>query len=363
MKNQLIWVDYGDHPDFHDEAHFSIISALLRTRQRDYSLRVYTDAVEQFRSLPVETIAISKEDLRNWQGRDQYHYRIKPCVLKAALPLADKTVLVDTDTIFRKDPSRLFELVTDTTVLIDQCERSWGQFKAGRKYRAINSHLRSKYRIDDGMPVLNSGLIGLTRQGMGLIDSTLDAIDDLYVRSGRYYAMEQLALSVAIDVSEYRYVEHDQVIHHYWNKKAISRGMAKFWLEQRKHDYFSETAKSEMIKMGIDLPKLSPIPNYKARLKARKLNKGLRKFYRETQRAFYPYANPYWIAARPFIIENALKSLEKRRPEIFAQLPESLQEMLNKNLIDPTQLESIEVGYSRLTGEATQNAPEFPTGS
>jgi hypothetical protein len=51
---------------------------------------------------------LTPETLQQWAGELRYHHRSKLCVLQQAVPLASKTVFIDTDTFFLRDPARLF---------------------------------------------------------------------------------------------------------------------------------------------------------------------------------------------------------------------------------------------------------------
>jgi hypothetical protein len=53
-------------------------------------------------------IRLTTETLQQWAGELRYHHRSKLCVLQQAVPLASKTVFIDTDTFFLRDPARLF---------------------------------------------------------------------------------------------------------------------------------------------------------------------------------------------------------------------------------------------------------------
>ncbi len=74
-------------------------------------IRVMTDRPQDYFGWPVETITLDEQTLTQWQGENGYAHRRKACAIAHGLALADKTLFVDTDTLFLKSPHRVLELI------------------------------------------------------------------------------------------------------------------------------------------------------------------------------------------------------------------------------------------------------------
>lgn len=59
--------------------------------------------------------------------------------------LAGKTIFIDTDTVFFKDPALLFKRVTDDQFLMDEFELSWAQASRRAWYRPLVTLLDAEF--------------------------------------------------------------------------------------------------------------------------------------------------------------------------------------------------------------------------
>ena len=99
--NQIAYLVYGNIANIIDEARFSILSAMYHSSDDSPpKIVVITDTPAAFSSLPVTIQTIDKGELTDWYGPDSYHHRSKPNALLKIINNAEKTVLIDTDTVF-----------------------------------------------------------------------------------------------------------------------------------------------------------------------------------------------------------------------------------------------------------------------
>ena len=134
--HQLLYLLYGDKEVYRLEARFSILSALRhRKNPADFTITLMTDQPEAFDGWPITVLSLSEETLGIWQGAGGYSHRRKACAIQAGVMLAGKTIFIDTDTVFFKDPALLFKRVTDDQFLMDEFELSWAQRLLGARVR------------------------------------------------------------------------------------------------------------------------------------------------------------------------------------------------------------------------------------
>lgn len=328
--NQLAYLVYGNKPDIIDEARFSILSALYCSKERNrLKLVVVTDTPGAFSTLPVTIEPIEMKELREWYGPDGYHHRSKPHAALKIIHKAEKTVLIDTDTVFLKDSLELFQAFNDQQVLVDKILSPW-QKTPHEFLDTCGPYLASQYDLPKNFRSINSGVIGLTPSSKELLQDAIRIIDQIYNLSGQLVHTEQFALAVAIHAHNLQVVTHQNIIHHYWSRKTIHRAIGRSFLS-RHSDWFSEDAKQEFKKISFSIPR-PPWP-YRLfiRFKSKMLGNTpqLRQFYVELCRAFYP--NPPDDFVQAAMIRKALVNLQERNTPLLEKLLEDGVE----SLIDP----------------------------
>ena len=125
-SHQLLYLIYGKQEVYRREAKFSILTALAQLKQGEsLCIRVMTDRPQDFIGWPVETIELDERTLTQWQGENGYLHRRKACAIAQGLKLADKTLFVETDTLFLKSPHCVFELIKPGQYVMDEFEYDW----------------------------------------------------------------------------------------------------------------------------------------------------------------------------------------------------------------------------------------------
>ena len=128
VKQQLIYLLYGQRRIYQLEAKFSILTAIARSKPGELPvIRVLTDQPQAFEGWPVEVVALNEQLLEDWTGKGGYTHRRKACAIAHASGWAEKTVFIDTDTVFLQAPHKLFKLVDTEHFRVDEVERSWAE--------------------------------------------------------------------------------------------------------------------------------------------------------------------------------------------------------------------------------------------
>ena len=340
---QLVWLVYGKQQEYIDEAIFSILSAIYHSEESRPVLRVITDTPESFQGLPVELDIINQDTLKTWYGPDNYNHRAKPCSLLSVLSKAEKTILIDTDTFFKKNPHELFDLIDSTTVLVDTIHEKWRESKDNSFHESCGDLLEKKYGVTEALRHVNSGLIGISGEnGTRIIKKMIEVIDDMYVMSGRTFNVEQFAFGVACQNLNIPITKHDATIQHYWSRKALHRVIIQVWLKKFAGRYFSEDAITEFNSLNITPPRPNTFWRLLYKLKALRVKKELRQFCIEVNRACHDYNNDYWREAQAGIIQKTLVNLQKKYPDIYLEISNNPLPKQLKNALGATATHALE---------------------
>ncbi len=169
-------------------------------------------------------------------------------------PLA---VLIDTDTFFRTSPLHLFARVAPGKLLCNAIGSRYGANQKCLLYRNLLPILQTRGLADCQMPLVNSGVIGLTAEDAGTLDRSIDMMDEFYPLAREAYTLEEFCLAVAA----YRTLEVAEctdVIHHYWSRKAQFRAKIQAWLRKHGHDPLGPKALADVALVNDQLPR--PLP-------------------------------------------------------------------------------------------------------
>lgn len=308
---QLLYLVYGANTAYHDEARFSILSALYRAADADaFFISVYTDAPQHYADLPVRVRALSAEELQQWYGSLHYHHRSKLCALQQAVKQADKTVFVDTDTFFLRDPAYLFAAVNDDTCLAD--ELYFGALPDTVATDTAVAEQLALYGINPkSIPIINSGLFGITRNNAVIIDRALALNDVVYPASQKSLTTEQLVLGIAAS-SQTQLVDDAAVIKHYWSRKQLFRAKAQAFLARHGSDWRSESAHRDFLRVTPVLPKPPVLVRTLAKIALALVPSPKRQLWLELFYSVYPYANPFDRACRAVWREKAWENYRQK---------------------------------------------------
>lgn len=240
FSNHLLYLLYGDKEAYRHEAKFSILSALRHRKDpASFSITVMTDQPHEFYGWPVTAIPLDAETRKSWIGTGDYHHRQKACAIQAGLKLAEKTIFIDTDTVFLKDPTELFQRVTDDQFLMDEFEWTWAKGSQRPAYHAFAKELDDRNESPaPSLKLYNSGICGMTRANAEIMDGAISLIDQWAHHGRRLFTIEQIAVSFMLDGR--KVVEANDLINHYFSAKRFHHAMNKVFFDKHGETYREE---------------------------------------------------------------------------------------------------------------------------
>ena len=326
-RHQLLYLIYGNQDVYRREAKFSILTALSHSKNGKLpSIRILTDRPEDYAGWPVETVMLTQETLTLWQGENGYHHRRKACAMAEGLKLAEKTLFVDTDTLFTSDPNQIFNQIKPGHYLMDRLEYCWRDVCKRDEYVKLGEYLRTHgITADDGFKLYNSGLCGLTDRDAPLLAASIEFIDEWTRDSFDIHTIEQIALSFAMRDKPVR--EARKYIYHYFAEKRFFHGMQAFFFAQH-----GEAFSPELVEWCRDVPRVKPYPSAWQRLKIKwklRNHKGaLKKIGRDLLYGSAAPDHPYYTACRHEWWESASREIfrwdEARREALLGTLAETI---------------------------------------
>ncbi|WP_299552958.1 hypothetical protein [uncultured Tateyamaria sp.] len=217
----LLFLIYGDQRVYHLELTYSILSAWQYLKDDPAGIRIVlaSDEANQRPDLPVEPLLLSPRMMGDWSMQGTYHHAIKLHVLRHALQQYDvPTAFIDSDTVFKAHPKRLFERFGPGQALMHACEGPLENSAEWPEWEALIQNCGARVA---GRPVTsrttmhNAGVYGLMPEHGPLMETAVSILQDLR-KHGSVFTAEQLAGSMALgevlEISECR-----DLIEHYWH--------------------------------------------------------------------------------------------------------------------------------------------------
>ncbi|MGP0171748.1 hypothetical protein ACSVIJ_07680 [Pseudomonas sp. NCHU5208] len=253
VSKQLVYLVYGGKVEYHQEAKYSILSALHHAQGACPRILLYTDEPAQFIGWPVEVIALDDQTLRAWTGPASYLHRRKAAAIRDALQYAEQSIFIDTDTFFLASPVKLFERLAKAPWLVDEIEGVWREYQGDELHTVLSPYLAEQYGIDQRMLLINSGVLGFRSDASLLMDETLRLIDILHPMVPKIHIIEQFAVGVAARHLG-RPEESRGVVKHYFSGKNYWRHMVAAFF-QRHGEHFSAQAIEAVREVPTDKPR------------------------------------------------------------------------------------------------------------
>lgn len=212
-KTQHVIICYGDNLGYHHGAKYQILSAYHRWYSRAHSsLTVVTDRPELFESYPVKLRVISEAEWKSWSLQGTQHFGIKLKGLTEAIKESEcaKTILLDTDMYWMRDPTYIASQVDSKNVVMYQDE---GMIY-GAKNRSIQRFEESLHQIEfqlsDGIYRLSpdsrmwgSAIIAASREHVLNLEKAYEIFENLDPKVPTH-TVEQFALSEALRLKNIR---------------------------------------------------------------------------------------------------------------------------------------------------------------
>ncbi|WPP00236.1 hypothetical protein SFA35_02260 [Pseudomonas sp. HR96] len=309
----LVYLAFGKDT-YHQEAVFSIASAFAAARECAEPLPdilVFTDNPSPYRSLPVDVRLLDQPTREAWSEPHGYHFRIKHVALRQILEERELALLIDTDTLFRVSPLRLFERIQPGTLLCNVVSRPYGECRDSPLYTNLHQDLEARGLADDAMATLNSGVIGLHRSDAAVLDHSIALMDELYPRGEGAYVLEEFCLAIAAR-ARLALADCPDLIHHYWSRKTLFRAKVRAWLRKHGQQPLSDWALQDLRRVSLDIPRPSRLQRLAGKLATAGLPMLPRQFMREVLNGFCTPANEFDQACARAWWDKARENFESR---------------------------------------------------
>jgi hypothetical protein len=335
-RPQLVYLVFGADT-YHQEAVFSIASALAKAgdaADRPFDIQVFSDNPQPYRDLPVRVRPIDADMRRQWSGPHNYHFRCKHVVARMVLEEAEKAILIDTDTFFHASPMALFDRVQTNTLLCNAFQLRYADCKSTILYTALAKTLAQRGLADDDMSLVNSGVIGLTRNNIPVLDTSIALMDEFFPVTPGAYTLEEFCLGVAA----YRSLKIEQcpdLIHHYWSRKQLFRAKVRAWLDKHGHQPLTASALQDTANVSAHLPRPGTWQRLMYKSATLAVPQPQRQFVREVLYGCCQYPNEFDRACSPVWWEKAFNNAEQRMkgPIAPAQLHQWLEHWAVRRLL------------------------------
>lgn len=327
-RPQLVYLAFGP-ATYHQEACFSIVSALAHLGNADrqaIDIQVYTDDPAPYAKLPITVHLLDEATRKAWNEPHGYHFRSKHVLVRQLLQQHPLAVLIDTDTFFRTSPLQLFQRVKPGTLLCNAIGARYGDNQKCLLYKNLLTLLKSRGLADCQMPLVNSGVIGLTQQDAGVLDQSIALMDELHPLARSAYTLEEFCLAVAT-YRQLELAECTDVIHHYWSRKAQFRAKIQAWLRKHGDDPLGQAALADVLLVNDQLPRPPTLHRLGYKALSLTLPKRERQFARELLYGCYPYPNEFDRTCAPVWWDKALENLNQRHGHMA---PEQLRQCLRQ---------------------------------
>jgi hypothetical protein len=229
---------------------------------------------------------------------------------------------------------KLFERVQPDTLLCNAFQLSYADYKQTVLYTALAKTLAERNLADDQMRLVNSGVIGLTRNNAAVLDTSIALMDEFFPITPGAITLEEFCLGVAA----YRSLKIDQctdLIHHYWSRKALFRAKVLAWIGKHGNDPLNAKALQDTAKVSPQLPRPGVWQRMLYKSATLAVPKQQRQFVREVLYGCCEHPNEFDRACAAVWWEKAFSNAERRlkKPIEPAQLRQWLDHWAVRRLL------------------------------
>lgn len=335
-RPQLVYLAFGTKT-YHEEAVFSIASALAKAdsaADRPFDIQVFSDDPQPYRDLPITVHRFDAAMRQRWSGPHRYHFRCKHELARHVLQTSERMVLIDTDTVFQDCPMKLFERIAPGTLLCNAFQVRYEECKDTVLYTAMAQPLAERGLADDQMMLLNSGVIGLNREDVHVLETSIALMDEFFPTTPGAITLEEFCLGVAA----YRTMNVEQctdLIHHYWSRKQLFRAKVRAWLRKHGQDPLGADALQDIDNVSTRVPRPSTLQRLMLKSATLAVPQPQRQFAREVLYGCCHFDNEFDRACCSVWWEKAFNNAEKRmdHPISPSQLHQWLDHWATRRLL------------------------------
>ncbi|MBN8631481.1 MAG: hypothetical protein J0L76_11565 [Rhodobacterales bacterium] len=215
-----MYQSYGSDRRYHLELTYSVLSAhqYLRKDPADIRIVLVADEANLRPDLPVENMVVSAETIHGWQMNGTYNHAMQINGLRHIVRhYAAPAVLIDSDTVLREHPARMFDRVAPGHTLMHISEAPLGTLAAWPEIAQLATTLGGSAA---GVPITpdavmyNAGVMGVHPQDVTLLDRAMAATEAMRQQSDLFFCNQIAVSRVFTDHSKLSTCE--DVVYHYW---------------------------------------------------------------------------------------------------------------------------------------------------
>jgi hypothetical protein len=255
----FVYLAYGGW-QFRKEAVLSIFS-LLEKGPVPGKILVFTDRPREFDDLPVETVPVTKQQIRKWRGPYGYTHRVKIELVRNVLEkYRTPIIFVDSDSFWTNSPGHICRCIEDGFPVMHEKENALSQsffpnYLAVIKRAAALEKEGLPSNVPEKLWVYNSGVIGLPGDLSPALLDQVARFCDFLCRSApfRMEWVEQVAFSYIFQSLGFEIQTCPDDLCHYWRDSfEFSRQIKSFSPEALKELGRDEGRVRQLIQAGKD---------------------------------------------------------------------------------------------------------------
>ncbi|MBO1272053.1 hypothetical protein J3L11_10410 [Shewanella sp. 4t3-1-2LB] len=222
-KVSICYVAYGKKLEICQQLYFSILS-LLKYDTRKFDIHILTDSPEYFVRLSgyCHITVMTSQNITDWSGQYDYHFRIKLKALKLLTEVSPDTDILffDSDTFHYAAPDTLITALRQGHAIFHCNEGLLAKNRDNSLWSPLKYKKFANIEINDKTYMYNSGVVGLpASQANDILHQAITACDQMCRNLQKKGVVEQLAIS-AVAQTKLDCKFADKYVLHYWGNKS-----------------------------------------------------------------------------------------------------------------------------------------------
>jgi len=219
-RDRLAYLLYGNRREYHLELSYSVLSAVGRARRAGRSLDIVLvcDAGNARPDLPLTNLVVDDATMHEWRMGGRYSHLAKIHAMKHLLAMGgERLIMVDTDTVFRGDPTALFDRVGPRRALMHADEGSLQDYPSRDLWASIfakASGVLVGIPVDLQCRMFNSGVVGMHVSDAGLVPQVIAMAVEVTAMQP-VFNVEQFAFGLVLSRNGVL-ATCDDLVEHYW---------------------------------------------------------------------------------------------------------------------------------------------------
>ena len=247
-RRNHVLICYGNQSGYYHGAKYQILRGYHWLK--DQHVCVVTDRPELFDGYPVNVLALDQKQVNVWTLKGQNHFGIKLRGLQMAIASAPtyikRSILLDTDMFWARDPSQIEQLInTDSCALYqdeghikDSKNASIRRYEEGLGAQRFVSDVW-RYELSDESKMWGSAIIGIDHSNSYLLEKAFDLFK-LLSPHVKAHTIEQFALAETLRAHKIKPLAAKHLVDHWSSigkKNYATPLLAQFFATYGEHNF------------------------------------------------------------------------------------------------------------------------------